>query len=46
LITKQELAYVSRARICPWNQPVLSNETNVSYWRKQLEILMEFKLKT
>jgi len=42
---KQELfAYVNHARIDSWNQPVLSNEANISCSKKQREPLMGLKL--
>jgi len=47
LIVKQALfAYVNHARICFWNQPVLSNESKVSCSGKQWEPLMGLELMT
>ena len=44
---KQTLfAYVNHARIRSWNQPILSNEGNVSCSRKQREPLMGLELMT
>jgi len=40
------LAYVNHARIHSWNQPVLSNEGNVSCSRKQWECLIWHELMT
>ena len=43
--TVQLFAYVNHARIRTWNQPVLSNESNVSCSRKQRGPLMVPELK-
>jgi len=39
-------ADVNYSKVCPCNQPVLSNESKVSCSRKQWEPLMGFKLRT
>ena len=45
LIVKQAMfACVNHARICSWNQPVLSNKRQVSCSRKRLEPLIGLEL--
>jgi len=46
LRNKQLFAYVNHARICFWNQPVLSNESKISCSRKQRGPLMGLELTT
>ena len=46
LWNKKLFAYVNHARIRSWNQPVLSNESNVSCSRKQRGPLMGLELTT
>jgi len=47
LIVKQAMfAYVNHARIHSWNQPILSNEDNISCSRKQQQPLIGLELTT
>ena len=46
LWNKQLFAYVNHAQIRSWNQPVLNNESEVSYSRKQRRPLLGLKLTT